>query len=280
MTWRHGGAPPPGARGAPQGPDRDDWPDWKLVAELSRSASTETLLLTAPDGRRYVRKRYRFPTLACRLRPALRHTGLPPARVAAEARALREFARRGLPAVRPVAWAVDRDRFGLVRDSWLLTEAEDAPDLAVLLARGEPPSLTAVAAARSILALHEAGVFHGGLAPRNLLVVRRDDERAPRCVWLDPAKTRFFQGPVPPPLRAAEAVRFAVACGPDRSAFAAAVLDRIGAGLSRAERAAFTATCSRLESRPPRWLVRERARAGATAGPASPAPRPGPATPR
>ncbi len=280
MTWRHGGAPPPGAHGAPQAPDRAGWPDWTLVAELSRSASTETLLLAAPDGRLYVRKRYRFPTLARRLRPALRHTGLPPARVAAEARALREFARRGLPAVRPVAWAVERDRLGLVRDSWLLTEAEDAPDLGALLAGAGPPPLTEVAVARSILSLHEAGVFHGGLAPRNLLVVRRDDERAPRCVWLDPAKVRFFQGPVPPPLRAAEAVRFAAACGPDRVAFAAAVLDRIGAGLSRSERAAFTAARSRLEARPPRWLVRERARAAATAGPASRAPRPGPAAPR
>jgi hypothetical protein len=105
--------------------------------------------------------------------------------------------RRGLPAVRPLAYAAKRT-LGFVKAGILITEA--APNTVQLDTWASehvlPGGLTN-ALGRQIRRLHDAGVRHGGLYLRNVLL---DTESAGdwRFFLIDPGRSgRFLTGPLP-----------------------------------------------------------------------------------
>lgn len=159
----------------------------------------------APAPARIFVKRYRFDTRQARLATAFRGGLFGRSRARFEYQFLMEMRRRGVPAVRPIACGEKRQR-GVLRACVLITEA--VPDVVSLqdlvqrrhrqngLAPRERRDLvTSLAAA--IRGMHMAGIQHGGLFWRNILVSRNGDTG-----WgyhfVDPERSgRLFDGPVP-----------------------------------------------------------------------------------
>lgn len=154
---------------------------------------------------------------ALRIRPA-RHGGLlggwladryaSPDRIERELALWVELRERGLPLPTPVA-AIATCRRGFWRCRLATLERSSARDgLAWLASQPDPTALrrVALAFARSLRALHDAGVVHGDLHLRNLLVEQDGD--AFRCLFVDLDRTRRHAS-VSPADRLAELARLA-----------------------------------------------------------------------
>lgn len=155
------------------------------VAAMSGSSDTFPVEVGSGDGAPqgiYV-KRYRYRGLAARLKGLFRGTLFGKSRARFEFEFLAEMRRRGIPAVRPIAFGEKRSA-GLLKACFLITEGQtDAPSLDSL-APGPMGSILhdrldrarlIEALARVLGNMHRAGVKHGGLFWRNILVTRAAD---------------------------------------------------------------------------------------------------------
>lgn len=185
------------------------------AAALSGSSDTFPIDLdlggTAP--KRVFVKRYRYRSLAARLKGVFRGTLFGTNRARFEYEFLTEMRNRGIPAVRPIAYGEKR-RAGLLTACVLITEGVvDAVSLDAY-ARGAVDDQTATsdtgacskrgrraefidALAKSISHLHEAGIVHGGLFWRNILVTESGAHEW-RFHFLDPDRRgRLRAAPLP-----------------------------------------------------------------------------------
>ena len=138
-------------------------------------------------------KRYRYRTFLGRLQGAFRGTFFGRSRARFEYETLAAIRERGVAAVRPIAFIESRKR-GFVRACVLITEAErDAQPLDQWLrGRGLADGVDRAARRRwmehlaaFVARMHEAGVVHGALLGRNILVAEAKSD-SPRFVILDP----------------------------------------------------------------------------------------------
>ena len=177
------------------------------VAAVSGSSETfevtidSAIAQTAP--RRIFVKRYRYRSWAGLVRGCFRGTFMGKSRARLEFEALGEMRRRGVSAVRPIAFAENR-RMRVLRDCALITEGEpNAQTLSAYFTRQSPgwdlqtKRRFISATGRSVARLHKAGVVHGGLFWRNVLVTQSDADE-----WvftlLDPSRRcRFYADRIP-----------------------------------------------------------------------------------
>ncbi|MCH8148020.1 MAG: SCP2 sterol-binding domain-containing protein [Planctomycetes bacterium] len=192
----------------------DDPPDRTWLAELgfasvdqvlkykpetfaAISGSSETFPVeVGPEGgapQRIYIKRYRYRGLTARLKGMFRGTLFGKSRARFEYDVLAEMRRRGIPAVRPIAYG-ERRSGGFLKACFLITEGlTRAPSLDVLSARPVSDPLQGPherrrlieVLARDLRNMHRAGVKHGGLFWRNILVTR-DTDGACRSHLIDP----------------------------------------------------------------------------------------------
>ena len=149
-------------------------------------------------------KRYRYDRLGQRIKQMFRGTLFGKSRARREYEFLGEMRRRQVPTVRPIAFG-DRRRGAFLRASFLITEGSAgflSLDLFALRA-ARAGTLTRIdertlveRLATTIRSMHQAGVRHGGLFLRNILVHARADG-AFDFALLDPdTHGRFSDSPV------------------------------------------------------------------------------------
>ena len=169
------------------------------MTAFSQSSDIFPLRLTLPDGRRldiFV-KRYRYKSWATRLTGIFRGSLLGRHRSAFEYDFLTEMRRRGLPAVKPLAFAAKRS-LGFVKAGFLITQAAPhAIQLDTWACEHVVPGDLPRALGREVRRLHDSGVRHGGLFLRNVLL---DSQSADdwRLFFIDPDRSgRLFSGSLP-----------------------------------------------------------------------------------
>ncbi|TAH35934.1 MAG: hypothetical protein EYC70_11835 [Planctomycetota bacterium] len=184
----------------------------------------QTLLVRGPlpDGAPAWWKLYRVPPRRRWMTPMGR------SRARREGRALRAFARAGVPAVPALAWAEERRR-GLLRSSLLVTaDVAGARDLRALCAdTALPPEQRRAwlrAAGAAARRLHDAGFGHFRMQLRNLLAAEPD-----RILFLDAPFACAVRRAAPRPLRAVDLVDLAGADSGLGAEDSAAVLEGYGA---------------------------------------------------
>jgi len=172
------------------------------VRDLSIRPTVRVSLLKLADGRLAVCKRYCFPRMKQRRHGLLRHTFLGTPKPVREARNLLRLARLRVPVVSPIAWAVERNPLGVVRDGWVLTPwLSSSGNLQELMRReARIESETWVEIGGSIRKIHAAGCWYRTLCGRNLLIGK--DRRSVR--WIDPSKALWKPAPLRPSLAAAD----------------------------------------------------------------------------
>ncbi|MGB0952745.1 MAG: lipopolysaccharide kinase InaA family protein [Planctomycetota bacterium] len=165
-----------------------------MILAQSRTVTVERI--TRPDGVEVVRKTYSFPTAKDRRRSALRGTWIGRNKAHREFANLQFLRRADVPAVEPLCWTAERNQLGFVQQCTLETRAYDATDLAKRMqkAGGDPSRIPAPEVwqqiGASVWKMHEAGFWHRGLSPRNLLLDDIDTDPADVSLhWLDPAKS-------------------------------------------------------------------------------------------
>jgi hypothetical protein len=182
----------------------------QTLAAISGSSETFRIDLDlgpAAPAQVYV-KRYRYRGWGVRLKGMFRGTLFGKSRARFEYEFLSEMRRRKVPAVRPVCYGEKR-RAGFLKACFLITEGESGQagmesldtfasrrlergDLSAGMRRGLVESL-----ARAVRQMHQAGVMHGGLFWRNIMVGRADDGTW-HLRFLDPDRRgRFFSSSVP-----------------------------------------------------------------------------------
>jgi len=169
------------------------------TAAFSQSSDIFPLHLTLADGARldvFV-KRYRYKSRLARLAGIFRGSLFGRHRSAFEYFFLAQMRLRGLPAVRPLAYAAKRS-FGFVKAGILITEAApNAVQLDMWASEHLVPGSLARALGREVRRMHDAGVRHGGLFLRNILLdtTSSDDWR---FHLIDPDRSgRLVSGPLP-----------------------------------------------------------------------------------
>jgi lipopolysaccharide kinase (Kdo/WaaP) family protein len=150
-----------------------------VVATLAKSRTTETAIVTLPDGRRAVRKCWTWPLRRDRAKGALRTT------IAARSPARREFDAlvrlRALPAgpfaPEPLGWLETRRSAVLCGCMLLLQEVVGATDLARALAAAAPDTRSGLLArlADRLREMHDCGLADREMHPRNVLVTSQGD---------------------------------------------------------------------------------------------------------
>jgi len=170
-----------------------------MTSAFSQSSDIFPLHLTLPDGPRldiFV-KRYRYKSRAARLTGIFRGSLFGKHRAAFEYGFLAEMRRRGLPAVKPLAFGAKRS-LGFVKAGILISEAApNAAQLDTWACEHIVPGDLAGALGGEVRRMHDAGVRHGGLFLRNILL---DTQSAGdwRFSFIDPDRSgRLFGGPVP-----------------------------------------------------------------------------------
>ena len=157
----------------------------ETVAAMSGSSETFPVEVGPANGapQRIYIKRYRYRGAMARLKGMFRGTLLGKSRARFEYDVLAAMRRRGVPAVRPIAYGEQRSR-GFLKACFLITEGlTSATSLDVLSARAMPGSLHdpherrrfVEMLARDLRNMHRAGVKHGGLFWRNILATRDAD---------------------------------------------------------------------------------------------------------
>ncbi len=179
----------------------------RAVAAISGSSETFPVDIDAgPDApRRIFVKRYAYKGWATRLKGVFRGTLFGTSRARFEYEFLGEMRERHIPAVRPIAYG-ERRRAGFVTACFLITEGEvDAESLdAYVGGRVEPRDTSprrrrrfVEALARTVRRMHQAGVMHGGLYWRNILVADTRDD-AWQFLFIDPDRRgRLYPAEVP-----------------------------------------------------------------------------------
>ncbi len=158
----------------PQGPHLDSRCEHARVRVVKHGSHRTVYRIELPDRAFYV-KQYRRGRLLAGLGHLVRRSAS-----RREWHQAAEIARRGVPTIRPVAWA-EEVRGGLVRDHYLVTEAIQpastleqylldqlprlAPDAQRTMRRKILASL-----ARFVAAIHQAGIFHNDFHVGNVLV--------------------------------------------------------------------------------------------------------------
>lgn len=151
-------------------------------------------VVALPDGRRVVARRLVHGGL---LGPLLRDLYWGASRALRELVATLRAAEKGVPVPAAVAARTERIFAGFYRADLLTEEVSGAIDLGRLLreewAGMAQPRRRAVieAAARSVRAMHDAGLFHADLNLKNVLL--RWEEGAPRMVLVDLDRCRFYR---------------------------------------------------------------------------------------
>jgi tRNA A-37 threonylcarbamoyl transferase component Bud32 len=116
-------------------------------------------------------------------------------------RAQREFealsflARNDIPCSRPVCWACGRDEVSGRFESLVTFEATDTVGLKAYLRSGHADGRWIGPAARLLRRAHDAGFYHGALAPRNILL-RTGEARDDSCLFIDTPKSIVFPGSI------------------------------------------------------------------------------------
>lgn len=157
----------------------------KAMAAMSGSSETFPVDVGPANGaaQRIYIKRYRYRGVMARLKGMFRGTLLGKSRARFEYDVLAEMRRRGIPAVRPIAYGEKRSR-GFLKACFLITDGlTTAVSLDVLSARpacdllDDPHERRRLIEllARDLRNMHRAGVKHGGLFWRNILVTRDAD---------------------------------------------------------------------------------------------------------
>ncbi len=179
------------------------------VAAMSGTSETFAVDVDAgPDAPELIFvKRYAYRGWKARLKGMFRGTLLGTSRARFEYEFLNEMRRRGLPAVRPVAYG-ERRRAGFLAACFLITEGEvGAKSLDVYAGgrqgpRTEPPDERRrfiETLAHLLRRMHRAGVMHGGLYWRNILVADAGDGER-RFHIIDPDRRgRLYHAEVPRP---------------------------------------------------------------------------------
>ncbi|MCG3133542.1 MAG: hypothetical protein HMLKMBBP_00720 [Planctomycetes bacterium] len=170
-----------------------------VVRELARSRTTSADLVALPDGRRAVRKLWRWPRAADRAKGAFRTTVAARSPARREYEALLRLASISPPdgpfAPRPLAAAERRNAGVLHACALLLDEVADTVDLATFLVTERRPAARARALedlARRTAAMHGAGLRDREFHARNVLVERRTG----RTWKIDAPKQRAGRGEV------------------------------------------------------------------------------------
>ena len=168
-----------------------DLPGGEAVA---KSRTTSTVRAQGEGLGAFYLKRYRFPTLADRVRGLFRGTLFGRCKAEREYENLLRLTGNGLAAPEPIAWGARRAGL-LLGEAFLAASAiPDAERADAFLARTPPlprrERTTAIrAAAAGIAALHKAGYTDGSMALRNLLVAR--DGTGFKVFKVDCAKGRW-----------------------------------------------------------------------------------------
>ena len=171
---------------------RDGMPAGERVERLVDRPTVTVDVLRGADDALVVCKRYFFPTLGSRLRGILRHTGFGTPKPTREFENLVRLQSAGADVAAPIASAVRRDLLQLVTDGWVLVAFEEGDTLERLLLGERPPAADAWRAiGASVRTIHDAGCWYRNLCARNLMV-----GPAGRLAWIDPAKSRWQNGPV------------------------------------------------------------------------------------
>ncbi len=185
---------------------------YRPASMAALSGSSETFPVDLPEGARVFVKRYRYRRLRARWAGMFRGTLFGASRARFEYEFLQEMRRRGVSAVEPLAYGEKRKR-GFLRACFLITAAADETesiDSFLLAADGGAAERRALARrlGAQIRRMHDAGVVHGGLFGRNIMVgcegtmgsdeIAARDGQAWRFCLLDPDRRgRFYSGPVP-----------------------------------------------------------------------------------
>lgn len=206
----------------PEGLRLDEWLKEGLVGVVKQGAHRTVYHVRLPRRAFYV-KQYRRDRLVDTLGHLVR-----PSAARREWHKAAEVARRGIPTVKPIAWA-EQVRGGMVHDNYLFTEAIE-PDcslqqyVAEELPRLPPPIRHAMrcsiieSLARFVAAIHRAGVFHGDFHVGNVLL-RLDasspglypGDLVPEPYLIDLPGVRF-SGPLKWPASRASLIMFAAGC--------------------------------------------------------------------
>ena len=162
-------------------------------------------------------KRYYYRRRSQRFKQMFRGTLFGKSRARREYEILDEMLRRGIPAVRPIAFG-DRRKGLFLRASLLLTEgAPGAVSLDLFASQRIAIATTGRAErlafinelATTVRAMHQAGIRHGGLFWRNILVHRQPDGGY-RFSFLDPdINAKLLPTPLPPADAIADISEFA-----------------------------------------------------------------------
>ncbi len=170
------------------------------------SSSSDVFRVVDDDGGCVFVKRYLYPRWGPRVRQMFRGTMFGTSRARFEFVFLTEMRRRGLPAVRPIAFGEDR-LLGFTRTTFLITEgAPDVVSLDTFALRDDGAAMRnstgwaglADPLGRTIRRMHDAGVRHGGLFWRNILVCEDAHDATTQFSFLDPDhRGRLRPGPLP-----------------------------------------------------------------------------------
>jgi len=178
--------------------------DFAAVSGSSETFKVDLDRTTAAGAPRWIFvKRQRYRSWKELLRGCIRGTFFGKSRARLEFEVLSEMQRRGVRAVRPIAYAEKR-RWRILRSCVLITEgAPETQTLSSYFSRCRPVwDLTTRrrfirAAGRSVCGLHDAGVLHGGLFWRNVLVTETTSDGW-TFTFLDPnRRCRLYSEAVP-----------------------------------------------------------------------------------
>jgi hypothetical protein len=149
------------------------------------------ILRTAlPSGPSVIVKTYRRRSLYDFTREALTRF-----RAQREFEALSFLARNDIPCSRPVCWACGSDEASGRFESLVTFEETDTVGLKAYLRSGRADERWIGPAARLVRRAHDAGFYHGALAPRNILL-RTGESRPTSCLLIDTPKSIVFPGSI------------------------------------------------------------------------------------
>lgn len=143
-----------------------------------------------PSGSSAIVKTYRRRSLYDFTREALTRF-----RAQREFEALSFLARNDIPCSRPICWACGRDGQSGRFESLVTFEETGTVGLKAYLRSGRADERWIGPAARLLRRAHEAGFYHGALAPRNILL-RTGEASETSCLFIDTPKSIVFPGSI------------------------------------------------------------------------------------
>ena len=164
------------------------------------SSTSDTLEVLPPDGEpdapSVYLKRYRYPTWSRRLKGMFRGALFRQSRAWFEYNRLSALRRQGVPCVEPLAVG-ERREAGFVTACMLITRGVPGQSL-LSFAQSRTPVAPAdrrriiETLARQVRRMHDAGLVHGSLAWRDVLI-RREENGGFAFAFLDPQRVRLYR---------------------------------------------------------------------------------------